>query len=124
MTFAAVLDTSAVVAYASGSVHVGELLQELGDEGSLAVVPVVCLIEALTGGAGEDHLRLLAKHPSIRVVELEGSDWVRLSAGVMLLGALGLACSALIAVDGAALYVATCVPDVYGDGIETVAIED
>ncbi len=51
MTFAAVLDTSAVAAYARESEHVGELLQEIGDEDGYAVLPVVCLIEALTGGA-------------------------------------------------------------------------
>jgi hypothetical protein len=122
--YPAVFDTSAVVAYTRESVHVGELLQEIGDEEQHVLVPVVCLIEALAGGADEDRLRLLVAHPWVKVIDLNGYDWARLGAGVALLGTLGRACSALTAVDGNAWYVATCNPDVYGDGIDTVLIED
>ncbi|HTI28390.1 MAG TPA: hypothetical protein VL652_45845 [Kutzneria sp.] len=104
--------------------HVGELLQEIGDEEQYALVPVVCLIEAVAGGADEDRLRLLVAHPWVKVIDLNGYDWTRLGAGTALLGTLGRACSALLAVDGNAWYVATRDPDVYGDGIDTVLIED
>lgn len=124
MTAAAVFDTSAVVAYTRESEHVGELLQEIGDEDGFVLVPAVCLIEASTDGEDEARLRLLSAHSRVKVVGLDGSDWVRLAAGVALLGSLGRACAALAAVEEAAWYVATCDPAVYGDGIDTVAIED
>jgi hypothetical protein len=41
-----VLDTSAITAFAAGSVNVGEPIAEVHDEGGRVVVPVVCLIEA------------------------------------------------------------------------------
>jgi len=41
-----VLDRSAIVAYAAGSVHVGEPMAEVHAEGGRVVVPVICLIEA------------------------------------------------------------------------------
>ncbi|GAA4261213.1 hypothetical protein [Dactylosporangium darangshiense] len=123
MIYTAVLDTSAVIAYTRESVHVGELLQDIGDEEQYALVPVVCLIEAAAEGADEDRLRLLVAHDWVKVIELNGYDWTRLGAGTALLGRLGRACSALLAVEGSAWYAATCDPDVYGDGIDTVEIE-
>ncbi|GAA2715572.1 hypothetical protein ACFY2R_29880 [Micromonospora olivasterospora] len=42
----AVLDASAIVAYCSGSVSVGEVIAEITDEGAGFAVPDVCLIEA------------------------------------------------------------------------------
>jgi hypothetical protein len=41
-----VLDTSAIAAFAAGSVNVGEPITEVHSEGGRIVVPVVCLIEA------------------------------------------------------------------------------
>lgn len=42
-----VLDTTAVLAFTRGSIHVGEVLAELTDEHCAAAVPVVCLAEAV-----------------------------------------------------------------------------
>ncbi len=41
-----VLDTSAIKAFAAGSIDVGEPIAEVHSDGGRVVVPVVCLIEA------------------------------------------------------------------------------
>jgi hypothetical protein len=41
-----VLDTSALVAYAAGSVDVGEPVIEVHNEGGRAIIPFACLVEA------------------------------------------------------------------------------
>ena len=43
MSIRAVLDTSAILAYASGSIAVGELIGEFTDEGAQFGLPVLCL---------------------------------------------------------------------------------
>jgi hypothetical protein len=42
----AVLDATAVVAYARGSVHLGEVIREVSDDGNRFAVPSSCLVEA------------------------------------------------------------------------------
>jgi hypothetical protein len=123
--YRAVLDTSAVAAYAAGSDHVGELLAEFSDERIRFAVPVACLAEARAADADLRRLHALAAHPWSAVVGMSADDdWVRLGAGVRLLGGVGRACAALIHLTGDAGYVATRDPDVYGDGIDTVQIFD
>jgi hypothetical protein len=46
VTVTLVLDTSAVLAYAKGSVAVGELLSIITDDGDTALIPAACLAEA------------------------------------------------------------------------------
>ena len=41
-------DTSAILAYAAGSIAVGELIGEFSDEGAQFGLPVLCLVEAAT----------------------------------------------------------------------------
>jgi hypothetical protein len=123
--YRAVLDASAVDAYAAGSEHIGELLREFADEQIRFAVPIVCVIEARAVGADEDQLRVLLAHPWAQIIDLDGdADWVRLGAGTRLLGGVGRACAALIHLNGDAGYVATRDPDVYGDGLDTVEIFD
>ena len=43
-----VLDTSAILAYAGGSIAVGELIGEFSDEGARFGLPVLCLVDAAT----------------------------------------------------------------------------
>ncbi len=57
-----VLDRSAIVAYAAGTVHVGEPIAEVHSEGGRIVVPVVCLVEAASE-VGDEMPRLLLRHP-------------------------------------------------------------
>lgn len=55
-----VLDASAVLAYAKGSIGVGEVIVELDEEAGLFAVPAVCLIGAAQIVA-DAHLRLLTR---------------------------------------------------------------
>lgn len=108
-----VLDTSAVVAFAAGSVDVGEPISEVYDEGGRVVVPVVCLIEAARQ-VGEDMLRVLVEHPACEVTPLTAESWAVVTAGTRVLGRLDLAAALLAATswDG---YVLTGEPEAYGD---------
>jgi hypothetical protein len=121
--YRAVLDPSAVAAYAAGSVHVGELLTEFADEKITFAVPVACLIDAMTAGADVRMLDLLLEHPWAQTVYLD-NDWSRIGAAASLVGGHGRAVSVLLQLAGQAGYVATCDPDVYGEGFKTIPIED
>jgi hypothetical protein len=44
-----ILDTSAIAAFARGSIHVGEVLAEIADEHAVALLPLACLVEAVHG---------------------------------------------------------------------------
>jgi hypothetical protein len=107
-----VLDTSAVVAYAAGSVDVGEPMAEVGAEGGRAVVPVVCLIEAARR-VGDDMPRLLVDHPSCDTAPLTLDIWETVTAGARILGRLDLAVALVSATAGDG-YVLTAEPHAYG----------
>jgi hypothetical protein len=121
--FRAVLDASAITAYAAGSEHVGEVLREIADERMPVALPVAALIEARTIIPDSDAalLDVLASLPHTAVLPLEADNWQRTAAAVCLLGGLGRACAALLVTRGIAGYVMTAEPDVYG-GIETIPI--
>jgi hypothetical protein len=62
LSIRAVLDASAIAAYGSGSVSVGEIIAEITDEQAGFVVPDICLIEAaqlldVDQGVEEDRYR-------------------------------------------------------------------
>jgi hypothetical protein len=120
----AVLDTSAVLAYAAGSIHVGETIGEIADEGAGFAVPVVCLLAAADRVAEDQQpmLDALAGHPHGVVLPLAPLGWRRVAAASSLLGDLGRACAALPVVSGEAGYVMTAEPEAYGEGIETIGI--
>jgi hypothetical protein len=63
MTISLVLDTSAMVAYARGSIAVGELLILVDEEANLVALPGVALAQAFadTVDAEHDMLRILAQ---------------------------------------------------------------
>jgi hypothetical protein len=69
-----ILDTSAVVAFAVGSVDVGEPIVEVHDEGGRVLLPVVCLIEAARQ-VGDEMPGLLADHPACEVSPLTAELW-------------------------------------------------
>jgi hypothetical protein len=120
----AVLDTSAVLAFAAGSINVGETIGEIADEGADFAVPVASLLAA-AGQVRADQqpmLDALATHPHGVVLALAPSGWRRVAAASSLLGDLGRACAALPVVSGEAGYVMTAEPDAYGEGIETIGI--
>jgi hypothetical protein len=113
-----VLDASAVVAYAKGSISVGEIIVELDEEEDLFAVPAVCLIGAAQTVA-DLHLRLLTRHPACRVLPLASNDWPPLANAVRVLGRLDLAAS-LHAARRANAYVLTAESDAYGDASDAV----
>jgi hypothetical protein len=120
----AVLDTSAILAYAAGSIHVGETIGEIADEGAGFAIPVVCLLSAADRVAADQQpmLDALANHPTGIVLPLAPAGWRRVAAASSPLGDLSRACAALPVVSGEAGYVMTAEPEAYGEGIETIGI--
>jgi hypothetical protein len=108
-----VLDTSAIKAFAAGSVDVGEPIVEVHADGGRVVIPVVCLIEAARY-VGDDMPRVLVDHPACEVAPLTVELWRTATAGVRILGRLDLAVALLLATMANG-YVLTAEPDAYGD---------
>jgi hypothetical protein len=75
-----VLDASAIVEFTRQSIHVGELLAELDDEGATAVLPVACLVEAVHAVADRGRLDLLVNHRADVIAADKPSDWQALAA--------------------------------------------
>jgi hypothetical protein len=96
-----VLDTSAIVAFAAGSVDVGEPIAEVHSDGGRVVIPVVCLIEAARQ-VGDDMPRLLVDNPACEVAPLTEELWAAVTAGARILGRLDLAMALLAATTGEA----------------------
>jgi predicted nucleic acid-binding protein len=74
---AAVLDTSAVLAYADGQVAVGELLTMIAEEGRLAAVPASCLVAAraaVTDDFGVEQLVRLTRADAVAVLPLSADE--------------------------------------------------
>jgi hypothetical protein len=69
---AAVLDTSALLAYVAGHVAVGELIAEISDERRRLGVPAVCLADAraVVPDDAAAHLRLLTTASAVVVLPL------------------------------------------------------
>lgn len=84
--FRAVLDASAMVSYARGHIHVGELITDIGDEQALVAVPSVTLLDAFCRVGGNMQLRdllgLLIALPAVGVVTLGANDVAAVSKAV------------------------------------------
>jgi hypothetical protein len=120
------LDTSAVLAYVAGSTGLGELLGEVAEEKHLAAIPAVCLIEAglQLDEASWPMLDVLIGHPSVVVVGLDADEWKAHASAAALFGGLGSGAAALFVAEGHAWYVATRTPELYGDAVGVLPIED
>jgi hypothetical protein len=115
-----VLDTSAIVAYARGSVDVGEPIAEVSDAGGVVLLPVVCLVEAAR--RVDDHmLHLLTDHPACEVDPVTADGWPMAAATTRVLGRLDLAVALIAAATGGG-FVLTAEPDAYGPLGEDVVI--
>ena len=94
-----ILDTSAVLAYNSHLLDVGETLAEVADEDAVVGVPLLCLVEAAHRSAAMAVLELLAHNPSVEVLADDPTEWQSLAAMLGIVGELGAASGALAAVD-------------------------
>lgn len=119
-----ILDTSAVLAYAATSIHVGETIAEVVDDGGAFGVTAVCLAEAARQ-AGEERaggVPLLVNHPRCVVLPVLADDWAALAVWATALGRVDLATAMVEAVDRGA-YVLTGEPERYGDELPVIPID-
>jgi hypothetical protein len=119
----AILDTTAIQAYAAGSIAVGELIGELSDEGVQFGLPALCLIEAASDANDHtsDVLAILAEHPSGAWLPLDHLDWRRMAAAAHLLGSVARACAALPVIHDHVDYLVTAEPEAY-PGLNVIGI--
>jgi hypothetical protein len=94
-----VLDASAIVEFARESIHVGETLAEVDDEGGAAAIPVSCLVEAVHAVANIDRLNLLIAHRATFAMTDDPADWQVLAATYDITGRADAAAAALTALD-------------------------
>jgi hypothetical protein len=121
-----VLDTSAAIAYARSSIHVGEVLAEIADERAVAALPLACLVAADPAVTDTAGLRMLAEHAAT-VVLTDGPDmWRELAAMAEIVGRLDASSAALAGIDFG-VEVLTGSPGLYagvGDGSMVIPIEE
>lgn len=100
-TVAIVLDTTAVTAWVSGSIAVGELLAEIEDGHGAALIPLACLVEAAhkTALLEQARLELLVAHPATMVISDNPDEWPALAATRNLVDRADLASAAWLAID-------------------------
>jgi len=108
----AVLDTSAVMSYARGHVHVGELLIDIAAEGAYVGLPTVALLEAYARVLGNEpsraRLGLLAVLPGVAQLELGARDAAAVALAVPLVdGDLARAHAVWAALEHSAYYLTT-----------------
>ncbi|BCB76022.1 hypothetical protein GCM10022251_56020 [Phytohabitans flavus] len=94
-----VLDASAIIEFTRQSIHVGELLAEVADEGAVAALPVVCLVEAHHAVADTDRLDLLVNHRATALLADQPADWLALAATYDIVGRIDAASAVLAAID-------------------------
>jgi hypothetical protein len=119
-----ILDTSAILAYAAGSIHVGEVIAEVADEPADFAVPLPCLIEAARQTKADDlsGVYLLEAHRHGRIVPDRPDRWRTIAGLARALGRADLAAALLAAQDHGA-YILSAEPDAYGDPGRAVVIE-
>jgi len=66
-----ILDTSAVLAYASGSEHVGEPISQVLENGAAFTVPLTVLATA-AAAVGDNWVELLTSHPAFEPHPIQG----------------------------------------------------
>ncbi|WJK41809.1 hypothetical protein O7608_05170 [Solwaraspora sp. WMMA2056] len=128
----AVLDTSAMLSYARGHVHVGELLVEIADDGAYTGLPAVALLDAytrVTDAPARARLGVLATLPSVAVLPLDAGEASDAAAIAPLVkGDLARAHAVWAALDHGAYYLTsephltpTVVPD---DQVHSIPADD
>lgn len=107
----ALLDASAIVAFTRESIHVGEVIAEVAEEGRAVGLPVLCLGEAAHAVADLNRLHLLVHNPICTVIN-PVVPWDDLAWAYDSVGRLDAAVAALAAID-ADCHVLTAVPGLY-----------
>jgi hypothetical protein len=112
-----VLDTTAILAYAGASIHVGETIAEVVDEGGQFGVPTICLAEAsrLIPDKLAEGINLLVRHTQCVVLSALAEDWTALVAWTRIVGRVDLAAALIEATDRSACWVISGEAELYGD---------
>ena len=121
-----ILDKSALLTYLTGSVHVGEPLHEVVEEGVRFGVPSPAAVEALAevhDGHDRALLTRLLNHGSCDPLSVSGKAWLELAYWRRVTGRLDLAPCALAALDHDAA-VLTAEGSRYGGDVPIIDIED
>jgi len=89
-----ILDTSATLASATGSMNVGEVVAEVAEEGARFGVPLLCLVEAVRQVSSESlpSLYLLGSHEHGAILSDQADHWRVLAGVARALGRADLAC--------------------------------
>jgi hypothetical protein len=93
-----ILDTSAVLAYASGSEHVGEPISQVQENGAAFTVPLTSLAVS-AAAVGDSWIELLTSHPAFERVETRWIRWSAYAEMIRLVGRLDAAEALLAALD-------------------------
>lgn len=94
-----VLDASAILSYVRGRIHVGEVLIEVADNGTVAALPVGSLVAAWQVAIDRDRLSVLVDHSATEVVGDAAQDWRTLAVLTELTGVVEAASAVLLAND-------------------------
>lgn len=96
-----ILDTSAVLAYARGSIDVGETIAEVVEEGDAFGASVISLAEAARLASDGDRagITLLATHKRFQPLAAPAEDWPRLAAWTTSLDSVQHAAAVIEAID-------------------------
>ncbi len=117
-----VLDTSAVLAFAGESLHVGETISQVDENGAKFGLPIVCL--AAAHKADGRMLQMLAAHEACELLTVDVHEWRQWGAMADVLGRVDAA-AALLAASSHDCDVLTGEPDLYrvlGDDPPIVSI--
>jgi hypothetical protein len=106
-----VLDTSAILAFTRGSIHVGEPISEVANEGGLSALPTLCLAAAKWMVDDRDRMQVLADHPDTVVVPAS-PDFFALGIVETWVGNLDASAAVLTAIDQEA-FIMTARPGLY-----------
>jgi hypothetical protein len=105
-----VLDTSAIVVFAGESLHVGETISQVDENGAAFGVPIACLAAAHKVDARM--VQVLTSHAGCELMTVDVDDWRQWAAMSDVLGRLDAA-AALLAAANFDCDVLTGEPDVY-----------
>ena len=114
-TIRLVLDTSAVLAYAAGSIDLGQTIAEVVDEGGRFAASAVCLAEGVRL-VDEDRtlgVPLLTRHPRFVPLPVLAEDWDRLGYWAKELGRIDRAAAVIEVLDRSDGYLVTAEPRRY-----------